>query len=405
MENNILGLNVNDIRDYILNVCIVLLFVSFIGYCEQSPAQQISSKSRKKYIYGFMDKTGKLVITPKFDDAFPFSEGLSAIKIDGKWGFIDKTGRMIIHPHFQEALDFNEGVAGARINDKWGFIDKSGKFIIDPLFHIVYSFSEGLAPVTIIKEEYSDNLQLRCGYIDKTGKFFIKPQFAWASEFSEGMARVYEYDKNDPNDFLYCYIEKKNRGIVRPQLKPNQAIYRAYDFSDGLACILVYDKYEPVNTLQGGCIDKTGKFIIKPKPNFFGIPYIRAVGFNFSEGLACVYNNGWKYIDRKGKPVIQIFCKWAHPFHDGLAKIKMSDGKCSYIDKKGKFIIPPQFDTAGMFSEGLAHVSIGNKHFFIDKNGKTAFECSFENLRRIGNFSEGLVLIVFCYSDSKETHK
>ena len=54
---------------------------------------------------GFIDKTGKVVIEPKFDDLGWFSEGLAPAMIAneptseldllyerGKWGFIDITG-------------------------------------------------------------------------------------------------------------------------------------------------------------------------------------------------------------------------------------------------------------------------------------------------------------------------
>lgn len=34
--------------------------------------------------YGYIDKTGKIIITPQFDEAYPFSEGLASVKIGGK---------------------------------------------------------------------------------------------------------------------------------------------------------------------------------------------------------------------------------------------------------------------------------------------------------------------------------
>ena len=33
-------------------------------------------------------KTGAIVIDPQFDYAYPFSEGLAAVFIGGKWGYI-----------------------------------------------------------------------------------------------------------------------------------------------------------------------------------------------------------------------------------------------------------------------------------------------------------------------------
>lgn len=38
--------------------------------------------------YGFVDNKGEWVYSPQFEDAKPFSEGLAAVKVGGKWGFI-----------------------------------------------------------------------------------------------------------------------------------------------------------------------------------------------------------------------------------------------------------------------------------------------------------------------------
>ena len=35
-------------------------------------------------------KTGKVVMPLKYDEAWPFSEGLAAVKLNGKWGFISR---------------------------------------------------------------------------------------------------------------------------------------------------------------------------------------------------------------------------------------------------------------------------------------------------------------------------
>jgi len=47
--------------------------------------------------YGFIDKTGKLVIPAEFLGANDFNEGMAAVSNqDGKWGFINKTGALVI---------------------------------------------------------------------------------------------------------------------------------------------------------------------------------------------------------------------------------------------------------------------------------------------------------------------
>ena len=109
--------------------------------------------------YGFIDKSGKVVIEPQFDYVRAFSEGLAKVEKYGKYGFIDKSGKMVIEPQFDEVSDFSEGLAqvikgGKWVYEgftksikggKWGFIDKSGKVVIEPQFNDASFFSEGFA--------------------------------------------------------------------------------------------------------------------------------------------------------------------------------------------------------------------------------------------------------------------
>jgi len=79
-----------------------------------------------------------------------FSEGLSVLEHDsGTYGFVNKKGGIVISPCFERAYSFSEGLAAVKLDGKWGFIDKNGKFIISPRFEHANSFSEGLASVTI----------------------------------------------------------------------------------------------------------------------------------------------------------------------------------------------------------------------------------------------------------------
>jgi hypothetical protein len=48
--------------------------------------------------FGFVDKTGKYVMNPQFDEARQFSEGLANVRVGGRWGIVDKTGRYVWKP-------------------------------------------------------------------------------------------------------------------------------------------------------------------------------------------------------------------------------------------------------------------------------------------------------------------
>jgi hypothetical protein len=114
------------------------------------------------HLRGYIDKTGKTVIEPDFDDADSFSEGLASVEIEGKRGYIDKTGKVVIKPEFKYANSFSEGLAAVRVDRLCGFIDKTGKMVINPAFTNAQSFKRGLAEVRHGEET---------AYIDKTGRY------------------------------------------------------------------------------------------------------------------------------------------------------------------------------------------------------------------------------------------
>lgn len=112
--------------------------------------------------WGFVDTNYQFKIPPaNFDDVRHFSEGLAPVCITDQspehkrwWGYIDKTGKIVIEPKFHSALCFSEGLAKVEIiNTKdpnktlVGFIDKTGNFVIQPQYAYASSFSEGVAAV------------------------------------------------------------------------------------------------------------------------------------------------------------------------------------------------------------------------------------------------------------------
>jgi hypothetical protein len=264
--------------------------------------------------FGYIDKTGKLVVPTIYDSSEPFSEGLASVLLsddgDGLWGYIDKAGKMVIKPQFASAAPFSEGLAVVCINKKWGYIDKTGKMIIDPQFDMADSFSEGLAVVSVVandvgqKSKPEENIISglgKFGYIDKTGKSIIAPQFALAMAFHEGLAAV------QVGDFTvgkWGYIDKTGKVVIDPQFS------FANNFSEGLASVMACpvessETSQKSDTPKWGYIDKSGKMIVPP--HFSGM-----YQGEFCGGLARVSpslpvpgknDNELEYIDNTGKVV------------------------------------------------------------------------------------------------------
>ena len=167
--------------DRISNFCEGLACINIGGYYVE-PLDEHHSEFIKGRYY-FIDKSGKTVIKlkRKIKKAFSFSDGLALVKTKKKWGFINKSGKFAIKPRFDLAHFFTEGVAAVKINKKWGFIDKTGNIIVEPIFDWARPFCEGFAAVQV-----GD----KWGYIDKKGKYLAKPKFRFAYDFSEGVGVV-----------------------------------------------------------------------------------------------------------------------------------------------------------------------------------------------------------------------
>lgn len=53
-------------------------------------------------------------------------EGLAKVIKDGKSGFVDKTGKVIVPPQYDNVYSFDEGLAGVRKDGETFYIDQKG---------------------------------------------------------------------------------------------------------------------------------------------------------------------------------------------------------------------------------------------------------------------------------------
>jgi hypothetical protein len=68
-----------------------------------------------------------VVIEPRFEQCYPFSEGLAAVKLDGRWGYINGSGTTVIPHLFDEVSSFQHGAAVVRIGERNFTIDTQGR--------------------------------------------------------------------------------------------------------------------------------------------------------------------------------------------------------------------------------------------------------------------------------------
>ena len=90
---------------------------------------------------GFIDTLGKLVIPIQYHDIRDFTEGVAAFRENNSWGFIDKTGKVVIKPRFEqiEYEGFSNGLCRVKQNHQWGYINKKGEFVWKEQVGLEYS--------------------------------------------------------------------------------------------------------------------------------------------------------------------------------------------------------------------------------------------------------------------------
>jgi hypothetical protein len=291
----------------IAKVTFVIAFFLVVS-AEQIRAQDLYLVERDD-LYGFSDKSGKLLILPKYGAAKPFSEGLAAVYENGNWGFIDSTGRTKIEPDFWDADNFAEGLAAIR-KEGWGYIDRTGTIVVQPRYLQARRFSEDVAPV---------KAETGWLFINKAGKpVHGFSGFEDAMNFSAGLAAV--------------QVGGKWRFITHEGKKKFDLEFtKASNFSEDLAAV------QEEENGKYGFIDSFGHYAIRP---------VFDAAMPFSEGLAAVrLNERWGYINKSGEMRIpNNYPFFASEFVGGLAVV--SDpvhGAKMYINADGK----PQFFKSG----------------------------------------------------------
>lgn len=321
-----------------LSLCFALASFCFCISCQYSPRQMLLSLEdndeeiidrNKNFVpvsrngkWGFIDdETRTLAIDLKFEHVGHFSEFIAPASIidhgEELWGYIDTLGQWVITPRFNEAKEFSEGLAGVNVGGIWFYIDHSGDHSAfkSMQWTDIYDFSEGLAGVfdSAKRFQYIDKTgavvvpnngmddgakfsnglarvwsNWKVGFINRQGEYVIQPQYGNAHDFSDGVAAV------KVGSFLerkWGYIDQNNKVVIG-------AIYdHAEDFKKGYACVAFDDRY----------------FIIDKKGNVVSDTYDMIREYN--DGLAPASKNGkWGFVNRAGKLVIPLQYDEVVPF-------------------------------------------------------------------------------------------
>jgi len=157
-----------------------------------------------------IDSSGDFIAKqPVVLEGIRYSEGLIAIRGDGKLGYMDLDGSIVIEPRYDQGGEFAEGLAAVQREGRWMFIDKAGATIAQFPPEVVFAerLSDGLSLVTAGAEPGR-----KFGYIERNGQWAVKPVWEEANPFHDGLAYVGMW-KNG----MAAYIDHRGKHVWEGQ--------------------------------------------------------------------------------------------------------------------------------------------------------------------------------------------
>lgn len=297
------------------------------------------------------------------------------------WGYIDKTGKLVIKPQFKEAREFQaNGLAVVRKGKYYGLINEQGNFMVEPKYESINGFSEGRAVVI-------DNSGFKV--IDEKGKEVTNKAYDFISNYKNSRAL---FSNNDgKGKYPYGYLDLDGKEIIPGKYQ------EANDFSkDGKATVKEKDnEYNLINTI--------GQVLNKYNYPFVGafsegiMSFQREVGGKFG------------FIDEKGNEIISPQYSSTGPFEEGRAVVNTFQGVMNnygLIDNKGNYIIKPEYNYIFLLGEGRYAIGkaidaekpyLGSKYAIADTNGSILTDFIYY---QVNSFEKGLASVY----DEKNTY-
>lgn len=357
---------------------LAILLSGFIQAAAQTDPLECIIMNKKM---GLRDRVTKAVVIPcKYDLITVFDDGLYKVRIGGFWGVIDKTGKTVMSAKFNEIKSFGKNtIAPAKTADKWGVINKTGKFVIPEKYEdIVAVLDNGCCVV---------KLNGKWGMIDKNQTTVIDFKYDEPLFFKDGYARA-------KRGGLYGIVNDKGVETVPCRYKKASFIH------DNLMHVSEGDKW--------GFIDLQGNLIIPMKYfQSFDEFHNNAISLRDLDGAHIVaidsriiasfpgkdiyalskidYNTEKHYVVRnmtapfrkyivnsKGERITSVdYQDVGYSECDNMINVKMYD-KWGIVGTDGRMVLDYKYDDMALShdSKGVA-VKLGDKWGMVDLAGRT----------------------------------
>lgn len=292
---------------------------------------------------------------------------------DGKWGVIDKYGKILIEPDYDELSNPIDGIIYVNKGGKYGFYNEDFTLVLKPTYNFIGTFNNlGLCWVKNGSKFADDHLKGgKMSIIDRTGKLIIPMKFENVCTFAPSDNPVYS-----------------SKAITDLKLVPFQAMPDSEE---------PYLWFASKGTDKPGIIDIHGNVVLKEKKydNIF-MPTDGMMKFSKQEGKKTkTWKWGFLNIETQKETLTDaeyIF----YPFNNGISKAAKNDSTLYYFVDKDFHEISERYTKAGDFFEEHCVVGRAGKFGALDRSGKEVIPLEYDDI--LTRFSEG---VLGAYKDGK----
>ena len=310
--------------------------------------------------WGYLRPDGSWAMPPQFAFAWPFSEGVAAVRKGDRMGYLRPDGSEALPFHYLRAGEFEKGRSEVETETGMGVIRPDGSFVLEPRFefiwrqewkgrdvfrtdgkdgrHALYDFDGNEILPPRADDFFAIDFGLLAvekdglwGIATADGRFVVPPVFQNIDGFDERGWSCADRGRDGPTVFF----DREGRIALAPDVD------HADPFFDDLAAARRDGKW--------GAIDREGRTVL---PFRFG--HVEA----FSEGLFSVFtgdcdesgflsNGEWSFVRPDGGPAFPDRFETASPFHNGIAWCEAKGGRWGPFLREGRFLVPPIYDDAG----------------------------------------------------------
>lgn len=327
---------------------------------------------KKNTKYGFVNRSGKLVIPIQFDNNSDFqNSGLALVEKNHKFGFIDKADNEIIPLNYQDASDSTlDSLVVLNKKGKWAFFDSFGKqkteFIYDEI---------ALTNIDIKGESEStfwkNGLILvrkngKVAYLDKNLKEIIPfGRYDFGERFNQN--RIAIVSKNHK----YGVINEFGKEIVKPEYDTLEHPEEDYHESE---------IFEGKNKNHITLLDKHGnKIYDKIKDYNFDFSRLK----NKVQRIYIIQNlkNQYGVVDGQGKIIIPCIYDEIQDFYGTANTIVKLKGKFGLVSSNNKIVVPIECESIMTWKDlDYYIITKNNKAGIIDKNLKPVLNFNYQDL-------------------------